>query len=134
MKRILSLGTHRAVLTGLILLCISTSVQAVTRNVPAQYPNIQAVINAASGTGDTILVGTGVYKGVGNVNLDTLHKAVIIKSLAGAGSCVLDGEGVNSIFNIHSGELKTTVINGFTIQHGYGFNHQDLDGGGIYIW
>lgn len=124
------LYNHICLLAGMVFLCASTiSWAGVIRNVPSSlYPTIQAGINAAI-NGDTVLVGIGIYKGAGNVNIDTQHKAIIIKSAGGSGSCCLDGEGVNRIFLIVSGEIKTTVINGFTIQNG----NADR-GGGIAIY
>ncbi len=119
--------TARISLLGVALLCIGSSSQALTRTVPIQYPTIQAAITASI-SGDTIVVSNGVYSQFGDVNIDTLGKAITIKSTGGAGSCILDGGNASQIFNIHSGETTLTVINGFTIQNGS--NNQ---GGGIHI-
>ena len=128
MKLSITLRKSSIALAALGLLCLSAASHAATRNVPFQYPNIQAAVNAAV-AGDTVLVGTGIYSGTGNVNIDTLGKAVTIKSLAGAGSCILDGGASNHFFNIHSGETVHTIINGFTLQNGY-----DYYGGAFYIY
>lgn len=118
MKPFLTLRICFIALLILTLLCQAEISKAVTRNVPFQYSNIQAAVNAAV-NGDTVLVGTGTYIGSGNVNVDTLGKAITIKSYGGAGSCVIDGSGTDRFFYIHNGETTKTVINGFTFQNGY---------------
>ncbi len=117
--------------------CFPTISKSVTRSVPIQYPNIQSAIIAANPTGDTVLVSSGIYSGFGNVKIDTLGKAMVIKSVSGAASCIIDGGGTNQIFIIQSGELKTTTISGFTLQNGYAPNTDGVadtgSGGAIYI-
>src|ERR1700692_1104960 len=83
-------------LAGLLLLCAPALSHSTTRNVPAAYPNIQSAINAAV-NGDTVLVSNGVYSGHGNVNLNPLGKAIIIRSASGPGSCTIDGGNAHQI-------------------------------------
>ena len=104
------------VVIGLSLLLASVSIaHATVRNVPAAYPTIQAAIDAAA-NGDTVLVANGVYH---VANLDTKDKAITVKSAGGPNACILDGDSKNGIFTILTHEGATTVINGFTLQHGY---------------
>jgi|GEM_PF-5157442 len=49
-----------AVVPSILLLAISSTVQAVTWDVPADAPTIQAGIDSAS-AGDTVLVACGTY-------------------------------------------------------------------------
>lgn len=115
---------------GLVLLS-TTAANAETRRVPQQYPTIQAAINASI-DGDTVLVGRGIWSGPGNHDIDTLGKAITVRSVGGAATCVIDAS--DSVNWYHSGfvftnsESPETVIDGFTIMNGYSFN-----GGGIYV-
>ena len=113
MQRNIRFLSIRFGLICLAYLLTSPAAHATVRNVPAAYPGIQTAINAAV-AGDTVLVAPGVYSVSG---IDTLGKAITIKSAGGASTCILDG-GANQMFNLHSGESTKTVINGFTLQHG----------------
>src|SRR5579871_5229271 len=117
MKRIPLHTQAHSLLAGLVLLMASSIAQASLRNVPAQYPAIQAAINAAV-AGDTDLVASGTYSGAGNVAIDTLGKAITIKSAGGLGSCILNGAGRSPLFTVQSGETTHTVISGFTFIYG----------------
>ncbi len=94
-------------------------------------PTIQAAIAAAAG-GDIIELGDGTFTGEGNRELDTLGKAITIRSVSGdPASCVLDcdasEENPRRIFFIHSGESDDTVLSGVTLTAGY----DDTLGGAI---
>ena len=52
-------------------LLLPAAARAATLNVPAQYPTIQAGVNAAV-NGDTVLVADGTYSGPGNRDIDFL--------------------------------------------------------------
>ncbi len=119
----------RVVVTLFLLSAWGVSLFAATLYVPSQFATIQSGIDAAS-DGDTVLVASGNYSGVGNVNLDFQGKAIVLISQSGADSTIIDGmdraRGV--IFN--SGETETSVLQGFTI-----FNCRvegENFGGGIY--
>jgi len=110
------------------------------RHVPGTYPTIQAAINAAY-PGDTVLVADGTY--CGQVNF--MGKAITVASYfimdgdpGHISRTILDGKLMThsngSIVLFTSGEDTTSILQGFTIQHGKG---RLLDGffrgGAIYI-
>ena len=94
-----------------------TPVPAVLK-VPSEYATIQQAINAASNA-DIVLVADGSYSGPGNINLDTLGKAITVLSENGPVSTIIDCQGNGRGFRIHSGEDNRTVIHGFTLQNGW---------------
>jgi hypothetical protein len=96
--------------------------------VPSIYSTIQAGIDAAAGVGDTVLVATGTYTGVGNKNLTFDDKNIVLMSTGGAISTIIDCEGIGTGIIFNSGEDSTSVMDGFTIARGDSGN-----GGGIYI-
>jgi hypothetical protein len=92
---------------------------AVTINVPAEQPTIQAAIDRTK-NGDTVLVANGTYKGKGNVNLNLRGKSIIVKSKFGARYCIIDceeNEGSRA-FLLTSGETRNSIIDGFTMING----------------
>jgi sugar lactone lactonase YvrE len=87
-----------------------------TLRVPADYPTIQAAINAASNlTNDTVLVSNGTYY----ENLDFNGKVVTITSVNGPQVTIIDGSDAGPVVNFSHGEGAGSVIKGFTIQNGY---------------
>lgn len=96
-------------------------------NVPADYPTIQAGIEAAE-NGDIVLVADGIYTGTGNKNIELQGKTITVKSLNGPENCVIDCENSGRGFYIHQREGRDTVVSGFTIKNG---NAGDY-GGAIY--
>lgn len=114
----------------LAALC-SAPALAGTRLVPQQYPTIQSAITAAV-PGDVVLVAPGVYAGPGNRSIDTMGKAITVRSSHGPATCTIDvsdpAGGARCGFIIDSFETSATVIEGFTISGGDQFN-----GGGIFI-
>jgi len=106
------------------LLCCAALCSAKTIQVPADYPTIQAAINAAN-NGDVVLVAPGTY--FENINFD--GKAITVKSSSGANVTIIDGGNVASVVTFDSGEGLKSILRGFTIQHGSTLN----DGGGVYI-
>jgi hypothetical protein len=91
--------------------------------VPADYPTIQAAIDAAV-NGDTVLVSPGTY--VENINF--IGKAITVRSDLGPEVTIIDGNQADSVVRFNSGEGDASVLSGFTIQNGNGSN-----GGGVSI-
>ena len=85
--------------------------------VPAEYPTIQAGIDAAL-PGDIVLVADGAYTGVGNKDLDFKGKAITVASENGPKSCIIDCERSGRGFFFQSGEGKDCVLSGLTVQNG----------------
>ena len=79
-------------------------------------------------TGWTVIVVDALYKGAGNKELDFAGKAVFLKSLGGAATCVIDCEGSGRGIYFHTGETSDAIVQGFTIRNG-----SDSYGGGIRI-
>jgi hypothetical protein len=116
-------------LVPLAAISLASPALAETRLVPQDYPTIQAAIDAAV-PGDTVLVADGVHSGPGNRNLNTLGKAITVRSAGGPGQCTIDATGAEyqGVFMFNHNETSDTVIDGFTITGGYQFN-----GGGVHI-
>lgn len=100
---------------------------ATTINVPGDYSSIQDALDAAV-SGDTISVAPGTYS---ENNLNFNGKTVYLKSTSGPETTIIDGSSSGPVFYVVSGETRNTVIDGFTVQNGYG-NETHL-GGGFYI-
>jgi parallel beta-helix repeat protein len=87
------------------------------------YRTIQKGIDSAV-DGDTVLVADGTYTGDGNRDLDFKGKAITVTSENGAGVTIIDCKGTSADphrgFYFHSGETLSSVLDGFTIQNGYG--------------
>jgi hypothetical protein len=112
--------------------CLAAYGQSVTRNVPAQYPTIQAAINASANT-DIVVIAPGVYSGEGNVNISTLGLAITVKSddpadPAVVKATVVDCGGFGNGFYFQLGEGASTIVEGLTITNAGGF-----DGGGALV-
>ena len=68
--------------------------------------------------GDTVLVHTGAY--VENINL--LGKAILLKSVEGPDSTVINPEGDIAI-TFNTGESLSTIVDGFTVTGGNSFGY-----------
>ena len=104
--------------------------------VPGEYETIQDAVDAA-GQGDVVLVGPGTWHGTGYEVLDLRGKAIVVQSTDGPEVTTIDGEGARRGIAFHSGELSSTMIDGFTVQNCV-VNDEPLDnsffwlqGGGI---
>jgi hypothetical protein len=132
-----SVNAMRTLTIFILLYLIAGFSFGTTIRVPMEQPTIQAGIDAAA-NGDTVLVAGDVYTGEGNRDIDFGGKAVVLKSENGPDYAVIDCEGSSADphrgFFFHSGETDATVIDGFTVQNGYGFdNGQGRSiGGGVY--
>jgi hypothetical protein len=103
-------------LACLLVFSLASLVSAQTTiHVPADQPTIQAGINAAN-NGDTVLVVPGTYY----ESIDFKGKSITVISASGAAQTIIDGSKGNgaSAVSFITGEPRTTVLSGFTIQNG----------------
>ncbi len=104
----------RLLLLSIIWLTVPLSSAAHTIHVPAQIPQVGDALHLAA-PGDTIMVAPGTY----DVNLVWPNTPGIkLFSSAGATQTFLDGKDLDQVIGIYSKVDTTTVIRGFTIQHG----------------
>jgi parallel beta-helix repeat protein len=114
------------------VLYVQAEVKAGIEDGSYEYPfdTIQEAIDFAE-DGWVIMVRDGTYTGEGNRDIDTMGKAVVIRSEAGAETTIIDCGGTETEphrgFIIDDGETPETVIYGLTITGGYATE----DGGGI---
>jgi hypothetical protein len=105
--------------------------------VPSGYSTIQSAIDAAI-NGETVLVADGVYTGPGNRDIDFLGKAITVKSENGPKNCIIhcqsDANNPHRGLYFHGGETSNSVLDGFTITHGYVFDCGGPDYGGAGIF
>jgi parallel beta-helix repeat protein len=97
-------------------------------HVPGDQPTIQAGIDVAL-TGDIVLVAPGTYY----ENVDFKGKAISVMSADGPRVTFVDGGLVAPVVTFSSGEGRSSVLQGFTIQHGSSTFESGYDGGGVDI-
>jgi hypothetical protein len=127
---------------AIIILTLSNQTTAATVNVDGAdmscsdttgtpYCTIQAAIEAAS-TADTVLVKPDIYF----ENINFKGKAITVKSDQGASLTIIDGGGDDTVVYFGNGETTSSVLDGFTLQHGLAAADKTLaqhSGGGIFI-
>ncbi len=124
------LYTCPATLTVIALLLVGLARAATTIHVPADQPTIQAAISAAQ-NGDTILVSPGTYA----ENIDFIGKAITVKSTNGEKVTIIDAHQVGPAATFKSGEIRASVLSGFTLTNGVGSGPPYfIDGGGVGIF
>jgi hypothetical protein len=91
-------------------------------NVPADYPTIQAGIDAGQER-DTVLVAPGTYTGDGNRDLSFRGVNLVVKSSDGAATTIIDCQAGYMDnhwgFYLNGFEDSTALIDGFTIKNSY---------------
>ncbi len=92
------------------------------------FDRIQDGIDAVANSG-MVHVADGTYTGTGNKQLDFGGKAITVQSENGAANSIIDCENSGTGFYFHSGEISTSVVDGFTITNGH-----LSSGGGMYIY
>ncbi len=112
-------GATVFLLVGACALSAPTPSQAAVVRVPSDRSTIQAGIDACS-EGDTVLVASDTYRGVGNRNIDFGGINVRLLSENGSESTVVDCEDAARAFFFHTGEDTTCRVQGFTIRDGRG--------------
>jgi hypothetical protein len=100
--------------------------------VPGQYETIQSAIDTI-GDGNIVMVAPGVYTGDGNRDIDFQGKAIIVRSMYGPETCIVDCQYVSGHrgFVFHNGEGPSSVLSGFTIKRGKVLDGS-AKGGGVY--
>lgn len=83
-----------------------------TIQVPRDQLSIQRAIDA-SHPGDVVVVSPGVY----HERLDFHGHAVEVRSSAGPGTTIIDGDALSAVVMFQSGETRASILRGFTIQH-----------------
>ena len=120
-------GLPVVVVLGILGLCVPAATAKII-HVPTDQPTVQAGIDA-SVNGDTVLVSPGTYKE--NINFN--GKAITVKSQSGPGVTIIDGGQLGPVVIFATGEGRSTVLTGFTIQNGIGNFDASYVGGGIKI-
>ena len=121
--------------TALILAALAPSLPAFGATISVRLDGsgdattIQGGIDLAA-VGDTVLVASGLYGGPGNTDVDPGGVDLVVRSIAGADSTVIDCEGTALGFHLHTGETIAFVIEGFTIRNG---NSSQYSASGIYV-
>ena len=81
------------------------------------YQTIQFAIEKAT-NGGIVTVLDGEYKGQGNKDISLKGKTITVQSQNGALCTIIDCENKGRAFNVHEGETKESMIQGFTIKNG----------------
>jgi hypothetical protein len=106
----------------LLAVLITNSAVAAVRDVPDDYPTIQAAVNACS-NGDTVVVAPDIYDGSSNRDINFNGKAITVRSTDPTDPNVVNGtvincEGKGRGFVFKMGEDADSTVSGLTITNG----------------
>ncbi len=122
-----------AAVAALLFLLLATAPTGLTAasniRVPSDQPTIQAAIDSAV-DGDTVLVAPGTYY----EKIDFNGKAITVASEQGPAVTIIDANRAGSVVAFDSSEGPASVLNGFTLQNGFGYAQNFYNGGGISIF
>jgi hypothetical protein len=120
-QRIRALGSTYGLSSWCLFAVLSTHavpVSAVVRTVPESYSTIQAAIDA-SAAGDTVLIGPGTYRGVGNRDIELQGRSIVVRSRSGPEATIIDCENAGRGFYLRELETREARIEGLSIVNGY---------------
>ena len=109
-----------------VFLLICSLAFGADRDVPYDYPTIQAAIDAASDGDAVVLASDTTYSGSGNTRINFMGKAITVRSVDPGdpdtvASTVIDGGNSAQLFVFCMGETGASKVQGITITGGYGF-------------
>jgi len=121
------IAMRTAALAIALALLVASVARAEIHHVPAEFPTIQAAIDAAV-DGDTVLVSPGTY----TERVQFLGKEIEVRSTDGPGVTTIDGGGGGPVVRFLQGEGPGAILEGFTITGGTGkWKGSRRFGGGI---
>ncbi|MCH7848423.1 MAG: right-handed parallel beta-helix repeat-containing protein, partial [Planctomycetes bacterium] len=126
--------TNHWLLAGqvLALAICSLRVSADIIHVPADFPTIQAAIDAAT-DGDEVVIAPDTYTGSQNRDLDFTGKAITVRSTDPndpdvVAATIIDCQQAGRGFIFQSEETLESVVDGLTVVNGFA-----TDGAGVYL-
>lgn len=117
---------------AMALAICSLPVSADTIHVPADFPTIQAAIDAAA-DGDEVVIAPDTYTGWQNRDLDFTGKAITVRSADPndpdvVAATIIDCQQAGRGFIFQTQETLESVVDGLTVVNGFA-----LDGAGVYL-
>ena len=117
---------------AIALAICSLPVSADTIHVPADFPTIQAAIDAAV-DGDEVVIAPDTYTGSQNRDLDFTGKAITVRSTDPndpdvVAATIIDCQQAGRGFIFQSEETQESVVAGLTVVNGFA-----MDGAGVYL-